>query len=83
MQLQIPAAQLVATVQHYINSMPVTHVLCCVLPIGLCSQEWEAPQPSKRPDIFPEFEKPERVFLPKPLPGEPVCRATAVLLNCW
>eukprot|EP00878_Enallax_costatus_P002597 GHUV01002779.1.p3 GENE.GHUV01002779.1~~GHUV01002779.1.p3 ORF type:complete len:152 (+),score=30.41 GHUV01002779.1:270-725(+) len=34
-------------------------------------QEWEAPQPSKRPDIFPEFEKPERVFLPKPLPGDP------------
>lgn len=35
------------------------------------SQEWEAPQPSKRPDIFPEFDKPERVFLPKPLPGDP------------
>ncbi|KAF6253751.1 hypothetical protein COO60DRAFT_1628136 [Scenedesmus sp. NREL 46B-D3] len=34
-------------------------------------QEWEAPQPSKRPDIFPEFEKMERVFLPKPLPGDP------------
>eukprot|EP00775_Hariotina_reticulata_P006696 gene6696-6919_t len=34
-------------------------------------QEWEAPQPSKRPDIFPEFEKPERVILPKPLPGDP------------
>ena len=27
--------------------------------------------PSKRPDIFPEFDKPERVFLPKPLPGDP------------
>lgn len=27
--------------------------------------------PSKRPDIFPEFEKPERVILPKPLPGDP------------
>jgi len=38
---------------------------CCVYN----PQEWEAPQPSKRPDIFPEFEKPERVFLPKPLPG--------------
>eukprot|EP00877_Chromochloris_zofingiensis_P012550 jgi/Chrzof1/7549/Cz02g28020.t1 len=36
-----------------------------------CCQEWEAPQPSKRPDIFPEFEKMERVFLPKPLPGDP------------
>ncbi|GFR42785.1 hypothetical protein Agub_g3748 [Astrephomene gubernaculifera] len=34
-------------------------------------QEWEVPMPSKRPDIFPEFEKPERVFLPKPLPGDP------------
>eukprot|EP00879_Flechtneria_rotunda_P001063 GHRR01001201.1.p1 GENE.GHRR01001201.1~~GHRR01001201.1.p1 ORF type:complete len:156 (+),score=31.42 GHRR01001201.1:228-695(+) len=34
-------------------------------------QEWEAPQPSRRPDIFPEFEKMERVFLPKPLPGDP------------
>lgn len=27
--------------------------------------------PSKRPDIFPEFEKMDRVFLPKPLPGDP------------
>lgn len=34
-------------------------------------QEWEPPQPSRRPDIFPEFEKMERVFLPKPLPGDP------------
>ncbi|GBF92983.1 hypothetical protein Rsub_05819 [Raphidocelis subcapitata] len=34
-------------------------------------QEWEAPQPSRRPDIFPEFEKVERVILPKPLPGDP------------
>ncbi|GAX77112.1 hypothetical protein CEUSTIGMA_g4558.t1 [Chlamydomonas eustigma] len=34
-------------------------------------QEWEAPMPSRRPDIFPEFDKPERVFLPKPLPGDP------------
>ncbi|KAL6757900.1 hypothetical protein V8C86DRAFT_1788492 [Haematococcus lacustris] len=34
-------------------------------------QEWEAPQPSRRPDIFPEFEKMERVFLPRPLPGDP------------
>ncbi|GIL88656.1 hypothetical protein Vretimale_17248 [Volvox reticuliferus] len=34
-------------------------------------QEWEAPIPSKRPDIFPEFEKPQRVFLPKPPPGDP------------
>lgn len=34
-------------------------------------QEWEAPQPSRRPDIFPEFEKVERVILPKVLPGDP------------
>lgn len=34
-------------------------------------QEWEAPQPSRRPDIFPDFEKMDRVFLPKPLPGDP------------
>ena len=34
-------------------------------------QEWETPAPSRRPDIFPEFEKMERVFLPKPLPGDP------------
>lgn len=27
--------------------------------------------PSRRPDIFPEFEKMERVFLPKALPGDP------------
>ena len=34
-------------------------------------QEWEAPIPSTRPDIFPEFEKMNKVFLPKPLPGDP------------
>jgi len=34
-------------------------------------QEWEAPQPSRRPDIFPDFDKMDRVFLPKPLPGDP------------
>lgn len=34
-------------------------------------QEWEAPLPSNRPDIFPEFEKMDRVFLPRPLPGDP------------
>ncbi len=41
------------------------------LPLRVHAQEWEAPQPSKRPDIFPEFEKMDRVFLPKPLPGDP------------
>ena len=35
------------------------------------TQEWEAPAPSKRPDIFPEFDKMDKVFLPKPLPGDP------------
>lgn len=35
-------------------------------------QEWEAPTPSRRPDIFPEFEKLDQVILPKmPLPGDP------------
>lgn len=33
-------------------------------------QEWITPQPSRRPDIFPEFEKLETP-LPKPLPGDP------------
>jgi hypothetical protein len=33
-------------------------------------QEWDTPMPSKRPDIFPEFEKLETA-LPKPLPGDP------------
>jgi hypothetical protein len=58
------------------HTEPLTSMrLAVALPMLLCHpllslQEWEAPQPSKRPDIFPEFEKPERVFLPKPLPGE-------------
>ncbi|GMH32537.1 hypothetical protein BSKO_00371 [Bryopsis sp. KO-2023] len=33
-------------------------------------QEWVTPQPSRRPDIFPEFEKLDTP-LPKPLPGDP------------
>ncbi len=33
-------------------------------------QEWITPQPSRRPDIFPEFEKLDTP-LPKPLPGDP------------
>jgi hypothetical protein len=33
-------------------------------------QEWITPEPSRRPDIFPEFEKLETP-LPKPLPGDP------------
>ena len=33
-------------------------------------QEWITPAPSKRPDIFPEFETLEPA-LPKPLPGDP------------
>jgi hypothetical protein len=52
-----------------------TRRLCACLPVH--TQEWEAPLPSKRPDIFPEFDKPERVFLPKPLPGAPA-RSLAV-----
>lgn len=34
------------------------------------TQEWITPQPSRRPDIFPEFEKLETP-LPKKLPGDP------------
>lgn len=34
------------------------------------AQEWITPEPSRRPDIFPEFEKLETP-LPKPLPGDP------------
>ncbi|CAK0770635.1 hypothetical protein CVIRNUC_003787 [Coccomyxa viridis] len=33
-------------------------------------QEWMTPQPSRRPDVQPEFEKLE-VPLPKKLPGDP------------
>lgn len=33
-------------------------------------QEWITPEPSRRPEIFPEFEKLETP-LPKPLPGDP------------
>eukprot|EP00873_Tetraselmis_striata_P040855 jgi/Tetstr1/461119/TSEL_006258.t1 len=33
-------------------------------------QEWLTPQPSRRPDIFPEFEKLETP-MPKPMPGDP------------
>lgn len=33
-------------------------------------QEWMTPQPSRRPDVQPEFEKLE-VPLPRKLPGDP------------
>lgn len=33
-------------------------------------QEWITPQPSKRPDIFPDFEE-LQTPLPKPMPGDP------------
>lgn len=33
-------------------------------------QEWLTPQPSRRPDIFPEFEKLDTP-MPKPMPGDP------------
>lgn len=36
-------------------------------------QEWITPQPSRRPDIFPEFEK-LQTPLPKPMPGDPEVR---------
>merc|ERR1711907_90843 len=33
-------------------------------------QEWSVPPPSKRPDIFPEFD-PMETPLPNPMPGDP------------
>ncbi len=36
-------------------------------------QEWITPQPSRRPDIFPEFEK-LQTPMPKPMPGDPEVR---------
>ncbi|KAK9826677.1 hypothetical protein WJX74_009513 [Apatococcus lobatus] len=33
-------------------------------------QEWITPQPSRRPDIFPDFEKLDTP-MPKPMPGDP------------
>ncbi|CAG9460552.1 unnamed protein product [Pedinophyceae sp. YPF-701] len=33
-------------------------------------QEWLTPQPSRRPDIFPEFERLQTPD-PKPMPGDP------------
>ena len=33
-------------------------------------QEWITPQPSRRPDIFPEFDK-QTTPMPKPMPGDP------------
>lgn len=55
------------------TTQSLTNTVCVSThaPPPLNQQEWEAPAPSKRPDIFPEFDKPERVFLPKPLPGDP------------
>ena len=41
-----------------------TQVLCRTV------QEWMTPQPSRRPDPMPEFEKLETP-LPKKLPGDP------------
>lgn len=37
---------------------------------GVYIQEWITPQPSRRPDIFPEFEK-QSTPMPKPMPGDP------------
>lgn len=34
------------------------------------TQEWITPQPSRRPDIFPEFDK-QSTPMPKPMPGDP------------
>ena len=34
------------------------------------SQEWVKANPSRRPDIFPEF-KPMKPALPQPMPGDP------------
>ena len=42
------------------------HLTC----IRSCTQEWITPQPSRRPDIFPEFDK-QSTPMPKPMPGDP------------
>lgn len=44
-----------------------SHILCSLVNN---IQEWITPQPSRRPDIFPEFERLDTP-LPKPLPGDP------------
>lgn len=43
-------------------------------------QEWITPQPSRRPDIFPEWEKLETP-LPKPMPGDPEVRSRCISLQ--
>ena len=41
-----------------------------VRPSSAGSQEWVKANPSRRPDIFPEF-KPMKPALPQPMPGDP------------
>eukprot|EP00210_Caulerpa_lentillifera_P000484 g467.t1 len=63
----------------YTIRVPKRNLICCTYPEPETEkerspldypQEWVTPQPSRRPDIFPEFEKLETP-LPKPLPGDP------------
>lgn len=63
-----------------LTRLPMHHSLQERSPIDY-PQEWITPQPSRRPDIFPEFEK-LQTPLPKPMPGDPevaalLWRATA------
>lgn len=56
----------------YMALGPAPHACLCRPQSTL--QEWITPAPSRRPDIFPEFEKLETP-MPKPLPGDPEVRA--------
>ncbi len=53
-------------------SLSLTHSLSLPLPHSppFVSQEWVTPQPTRRPDTQPEFERLDTP-LPKPLPGDP------------
>ncbi len=57
-------------------SLSLSHTLTLSLSLPLphsppfVSQEWVTPQPTRRPDTQPEFERLDTP-LPKPLPGDP------------
>lgn len=71
--VQVFATQETSSVKNEFSSLeitpqwdiPVLTNSCCCSP-----QEWITPQPSRRPDIFPEFEKLDTP-MPRPMPGDP------------